>query len=48
MNNLEQGNNSCAEQIPYSVIQHNVDYINLTASEIGQQGNRTEKEAGLR
>lgn len=36
MNNLEQSNNSGAEQIPYSVIQHNVDDISLTSSEIGQ------------
>ena len=38
MNNLEQGAsaNSGIEQTPYSVIQHNVDNINLTATEIGQ------------
>ena len=35
MNNLEQGINSGAEQLPYSAIQHNVDDISLTSSEIG-------------
>ena len=35
MNNLEQGTNTSAEQLPYSVIQHNVDDISLTSSEIG-------------
>lgn len=36
MNNLEQSNTSGAEQLPYSAIQHNVDDISLTSSEIGQ------------
>ena len=37
MNNLEQCNNSnSAEQVPYSAIQHSVDTINLTSSEVGQ------------
>ena len=36
MNNLEQGTNCGDEQIPYSVIRHNVDDISLTSSEIGQ------------
>ena len=36
MANIEQGTNSGAEQTPYSVIQHNVDNISLTAAEVGQ------------
>jgi|GEM_PF-4938749 len=34
--NLEQDSKNSAEQTPYSVIQHNVDNISLTATEIGQ------------
>lgn len=39
MPNLEQGNNSGAEQLPYSAIQHNIEDISLTSSEIGQLWN---------
>lgn len=41
MNNIEQGVNvnSGAEQLPYSAIQHNIDNISLTSSEIGQLWN---------
>ena len=37
MNNLEQGSNSnVAEQVPYSLMQHNADTINLSSAEVGQ------------
>ena len=39
MTDLEQVNNSGVEQLPYSAIQHNIDDISLTSSEIGQLWN---------
>ncbi len=36
MNTLEQSTNNVPEQTPYSVIQHNIDTINLSSAEVGQ------------